>query len=198
MRRSTSAARSELGADDDAVGMEEVGDRRALTKKLRIRHHVKALLVDAVTLQNAADPFVGVDRYSALFDDHLVAADGAGDLGDHGFDVGEVGGAGVALGSSDGDEDGLACLDGSAQVRGEIHTAVEVFCQHLGQVLFVNRDAALAERCHLGFVIVDADDAMAHFGKADRGHQADISRADHTDGNGIRHERVSRRDLAAG
>ncbi len=97
-----------VGADHDAVGMQEVDDGRAFAQELGVRDHVEALRVDAVAVQHAANPLVGVDRHRALFHDDLVAVDGAGNLGDHGLDVGEVGGAGVALGGAHGDEDGFA------------------------------------------------------------------------------------------
>ena len=82
--------------------------------------------IDAAPVQHPPDPFVGIDRNGALLDDDLVAGNGAGNLGDDRFHIGQVGGAGLALGRTDGDEDGLALLDRSAQVGGEINAASEV------------------------------------------------------------------------
>jgi hypothetical protein len=42
-------------------------------------------------------------------------------------------------------------------------------------MVFKNGHAAFAEGFDLGLVIVDADDAVAHFGKADGSYQPDIA-----------------------
>jgi hypothetical protein len=75
------------------------------------------------------------------------------------------------------------CAPRPAQVGGELHAAVPVLGEQLGQVVLEDGHAAFAERLHLGFVVVDAGDAVAHFGKADRRNEAHISGPDHTDGN---------------
>ncbi len=98
-----------------------------------------------------------------------------GDLRDHGLDVGKVGGAGIALGSAHGDEDGLAAFNGAAQVGREIHGAAPVFGEQRGQVVFVDGYAALAEGLDPGFIIVDAEDAVAHFSKTGCGNETHIS-----------------------
>ena len=52
--------------------------------------------------------------------------------------------------------------------------------QQFGQVLFEDRHAALAELLHPGFVVVYADDLVAHLGKANGRHQPYVSGPDHT------------------
>ena len=85
-----------VGADDDAVGMEEVGDGGSLAQELGVGDDVEEMAGDAVALHGAADPLVGVDGDGAFFDDDLVAGEGACDLAGDGFDVGEVGVAALA------------------------------------------------------------------------------------------------------
>ena len=138
-----------------------------------------------MTVEDAANPIVGVDRHRTFFHDHLVAVDGAGNLRDHGLDVGKIGGAGVALGCAHGDEDSLAAFNGPAQIGSELHAAISMPGQQLGQVFFEDGNAAFAEGFHPGFVIVHANDGVAHFGKTDRRHESHISGADYTDGNGL-------------
>jgi hypothetical protein len=58
-----------------------------------------------------------------------------------------------------------------------------MLCEQFRQMVFVDRHAAFAESSDPGFVIVDADDPMAHLGKTNGRDQAYISRPDHTDGN---------------
>ena len=178
-----------LGANAryNAVGMQKVADGRALTEKLRVRHHVEALRGHAMAVEYAADPIVGVDRHRALFHDHLVAVDGAGNLGDHGLHVRQIRGAGVALRRTYGDKNSLAPLHRPAQIGGELDAAIPMPRQQLRQMLFVDGNAAFAQRLHPGFVIVYANHRMAHLGKTNRRHEAYVSGADHTDRNGLCH-----------
>ena len=92
---------------------------------------------------DAADPLIGVDRDGALFDDDLVAGEGAGDLAGDGLDVGEVGVAGLALRGADGDEDGLAAR-AIASARSVVNSdaAVAIAFEQLGQVMLVDQGVA--------------------------------------------------------
>ena len=62
-------------------------------------------------MENPPDPLVGVDRNGAFFHDDFVACDGAGNFGDYGFDIREVGGSGLALRRADCDKDRLTPLN---------------------------------------------------------------------------------------
>jgi hypothetical protein len=53
--------------------------------------------------------------------------------------------------------------------------------QQLGEMVFKDGHAAFTEGLDLGFVIVHADDAVAHLGKADGCYESDVSGSDHTD-----------------
>ena len=67
-------------AHHDAVRMQKIDDGRAFAQKLGIRDHIEALRVHAMAVQHAPNPLVGVNRHRALFHDHLVTVDGAGNL----------------------------------------------------------------------------------------------------------------------
>ncbi len=95
-------------AHDNAIGMEEVGDSRSFAQELWVRNDVEHLAGDAIALDDAANPLVGVHRHGALLDDHLVAGDVARDLAGDGFHIGKVGIARFGLRRADGDEDRLA------------------------------------------------------------------------------------------
>ena len=101
----------------------------------------------------------------------------------HGFNVREVGGAGIALGSAYCDEDGLTLLNGAGQIAGEFDAAVKMFGQQFGQVLLEDGNAAFAEGFYPRFVIVNANDAMADLGKANSGDKAHVPGANYTDGD---------------
>ena len=180
-----------VGAYDDTVGVEEVLDSGAFAKELGVGDDIEAGLLDAVAEHAAGDPLIGVDGDSALFDKDLVAGDGAGDFADNSFDVGEVSGSRGALRGSDGDEDGLGGFDGGCQIGGEFDAAVEVLGEELGEVFFVDGNFAFAEGAYLGLVIVDADDLVADFSKADGRYQADVSGPDDADIDLLGHARGS-------
>jgi hypothetical protein len=134
-------------------------------------------------MEYAANPIVGIDGHGAFFHDDRVTADGAGNFSHYGFYVREVGGAGIALRSAHGDEDGLALLDGTGEIAGELDPAIEMFGKQLGQVLLEDGNATFAESFDPGFVIIHANDAMADLGKANCRDKADVSRPDYADGN---------------
>jgi len=170
-------------ANDDAVGMKEIDDRGAFAQELGIGNNVEALGIDAMAMQHAANPLIGVDGYGTFLNDDLVAVDGAGYLRDDGLNVGKVGGAGVSLGRADGDEDGLALLDSRAEVAGKAHGPVPMTGQQLRQVVFKNGHAAFAEGFDPGLIVVDAEDGMPHFGKANGCNKSHVPGPDDADGN---------------
>ena len=176
-----------IGADDDAVGVEEVGDGGALAQELGVGDDVEEAAGDAVALDGAADPLVGVDRDGGFFDDDLVAGEGAGNLAGDRFDVGEVCIAGLGLGGADGDEDGIALAGGLGEVGGETDAGVAVTLEELREVVLVDEGVAGLEGCDLVFVVIDADDGVTDLGEADGGDQADITRANNGDLNGFAH-----------
>jgi hypothetical protein len=134
-------------------------------------------------MQYAPDPLVGVDRHRALFHDHLVAIDAARNLRHYRFDIGQIGCAGVVLGCAHGDKDGFAALHRTAQIGCELHAPAAMPGQQLRQVLFIDGNAAFAQSLHPGFVVVYADDMMAHFGEANCRNKPHVSGPDHTNGN---------------
>ena len=82
----------------------------------------------------------------------------------------------------------MASLRSTAPPRSVVNsTPVPVLGQQLGQVLFEDGHAAFAQGLDPGFVIVHADNAMAHFSKANCRNKSHISGPDHTDGNWIWH-----------
>ena len=122
--------------------MEEVGDGGALAEELGVGDDVEEVAGDAVALDGAADPLVGVDGDGGFFDDDLVAGEGAGDLAGDGFDVGEVGVAGLGLGGADGDEDGVAGVGGFGEVGGEADLVMAIALEECWEVVLVDEGVA--------------------------------------------------------
>ena len=163
-----------IGADDDAVRVEEVCDGGALAQELGVGDDVEEAAGDTVALEGAADPLVGVDRDGGFFDDDLVAGERAGDLAGDGFDVGEVCVAVLGLGGADGDEDGVRGARGFAEVGGEADFGVAVAFEEFGEVVLVDQGVAGLEGGDLSLVVIDTDHAVADLGEADGRDKADV------------------------
>ena len=164
-----------IGAHDDPIGMQEILHRCAFAQKLGIGDDVERIATDSVALDHPANPLVGVDRDRALFDDDLVTIDGAGDLAGHCLHIGQVSIAGLRLGRSNRDKDGLAGARGFTEVGHKTHPGIAISLQQLGQVLLVDERVAGLERGYLALVVVHADHRMTHLRKTYRGDQADVS-----------------------
>ncbi len=82
----------------------------------------------------------------------------------------------------DRDEDDLRGPDGLRQIGRERKAPrAEIARDHLRQLRLVERRRAGAQQLDLRLVVVDADHAVAEFGKARAGDEADVARADHGD-----------------
>ena len=168
-----------VGADDDAVGAEEVADGDALFEELRVGDNGELGL--GATGDDAGDQVGGADGNGGLVDDDLevgeVVTDGLGD----GLHILEVCGALVGHRGADGDEDDLALADGGSDIGGEGEPALGLVADddvvEAGLV-----DGELIALEHLDFAGIDigADDRVADIGKAGASNQTHISRTDHT------------------
>ena len=102
-------------ADDDAVGLVEVVDRRPFLEELGVAGDVER---DVGHLGHPPGQLgVGADRDGALDDDRLGLVEVLGDLAADGPDPAQVGAAVVALRRADGDEDQLGLGDPLGQAR---------------------------------------------------------------------------------
>ena len=172
-----------VGADNDAVGVKEVGDGCTLAQKLWVGDHVEEAAGDSVTLKGTAYPLVGVDRDGGFFDDDLVAGERAGDLTGDGFDVGEVGVAVLGLGRADGDEDGVGGAGGLVKICRKADPCVAVAFQEFREVMLMDEGVSGLEGGDFALIDIDADDGLADLGEADGRNQADVTRPHHGDLN---------------
>jgi len=177
-----------VGTDDDAVGVEEVGDGGSFAEELGIGDDVEEVTGDAVALHGTADPLVGVDGDGAFFDDDFVGGKGACDLAGNGFDVREIGVAGLALRGADGNEDGVALAGSFGKVSHEAHFGVAVALEEFGEVALVDEGVSALKGGNLALIIVDADDVMAHFSKTNGCYEPDVPRSNNGDLNSFIHK----------
>src|SRR5690606_29818802 len=92
-RRHPHGGRLVVAADDDAVGVEEVVDRRALPEELGVGDDG-----DVVPPQHPLDDPGRADRHRRLVDDHRLARQVGADLAGGRLDVGQVGRPVLGLG----------------------------------------------------------------------------------------------------
>ena len=172
--------------DHDAVGVEEVGDRRALLQELGVG--AVADVLQPAGVQLGPDALAGADRHGALHHQDVagVGAD-ALELLHHAHHAREVRVARVGRRRVHGDEDDVRALEHALE-RERVGQPARVLGHQLGEAGLVDRDLAVVERRDLGGVDVAQRDVEALGGQADAGHQADVSRAD--DADALRHRAV--------
>jgi hypothetical protein len=172
-----------VAADDDAVGLHEVVDRRAFFQELGVADDRDRLV--GFGGRGGLHLGRGADRHGGLVHDDLGAVGGLADLGGHRQHVLQVRAAVLAGGRAHRDEHDLAGLHGLGRVGGEGEALLlHVVLDHLLQARLVDRDLAALEGLDLGFVVVDADDVVAAFGEAGSGDQTDVAGADDSDAHG--------------
>ena len=123
-------------------GWREVRNRRTFAKEFRIGDDIEEGAVNAVSLNGAPDPLVGVDRNGALFHNNFVAVQVPRDLAGNRFHIGQIGVAGFRLRCTDRDENGGSPGGGSTEIRSELHTVIAVALQQFRKVLFMDQRIA--------------------------------------------------------
>ena len=104
-----------VGADDDAIGLHEVFDRRALLQELRIADDAERL--SGFSGDGRLDLLRRADRHGALVDDDGVLGQGPPDIARDGEHVLQIGRRRPPLRRADGDEDDLRRLERPTEGR---------------------------------------------------------------------------------
>ena len=168
-----------IGANYDAIGIEEVGDRRAFAQELRIGGNIEQAGGSAVEQHDLAHPFTGVHRHGALTNDDFVLLDGRRNFARDRFNVGKIGLAIDVGGSAYCDEDRLSFADRISQRIGKQEPVAAVALEQLGHVLLVNRAFASLQGLILHGIVVDQNDIVAQLGKARSRDQPHVPRPDY-------------------
>ena len=157
-----------VAAHHHAVGAAEILDRRTFAQEFRIGRHVEFSAVAARLADDLFHLAAGADRHGGFGHHHGIVGQGRGDLFGRGKDIGEVGMAvAAAAGRADGDEDGAGALHGRRDVGLEGQpSGLDIGGHDFVQARLEDRNAARAQACDLGGVLVDADDLVAEFGQA--------------------------------
>jgi hypothetical protein len=172
-----------VGADDDAVRLHEVLDRRTFLQELGVGDdgigHVPQAALDEFFLDGRAHLVGRANRHRALVDDDLVVRHALADRAGGRDDVLQVGRAVLVGRRADTDEEQRAVLHGQVDVRRELQaTGSDVAAHDLQQARLVDGDLAVVEDADLLGVHVQADHMVAHLGQTGAGDQADVAGAD--------------------
>jgi hypothetical protein len=160
-------------ADDDAIGMKEVADGRALAKEFGVGSHAeaRAVRVAPIDAEHAAQLLAGLRRDSAFLDDQLGRAGGRGDLARDIVDGGQIGVARVGGRRADADEDGVGRIDGIGAIRGEAQAAGGAGAfQDAVQARLVDGQAARVQGIDAVAIVIGGNDFVPGFGQAASGH----------------------------
>ena len=154
-----------VGADDDPVGADEVGDRGALAQEFRIGDDGE-FGVGPLGADDRLDLVADADRNGRFRDNHGVAVQGSGNrVGDR-PNEGQIGAAAVeVVRRADRDEHRIGSCDGASKIGGE---AEAVLPGGAGDQLFEagleDRHPARFELCDPTGILVDTGDVMPGVG----------------------------------
>ncbi len=173
-----------VGADHDAVGTHEIGDRRAFAQEFGVGRDIEAGRRQRL-FQNAADPATGADRHGRFGDDHrpLVAVllQCLADFGGGGEYIAEIRMA-VAATRRRANRDEYRI--GAGHRRFEVGREAQPPRRHVAgdqlvETGLVDRHLAARQPFDLSGILVDAGDGHPEFRKARSRDEADIPCPDH-------------------
>ena len=168
-------------ADHNAIGIEKIRDRGALTQKLRIRNHAERARRRAVQFHDPADTLAGGHWDRALFDQYFeicrFGSNDGSDFAGHRLHVRKIGLTALGRRRAHGDKDHLAVAQRLGQVAGKAQPAAAMTLQQIRQKLLIDRDFSALQSRHPIGVIINARDLMAQFGETGCRNQANIARA---------------------
>ena len=171
-----------VGADDDAVRVQQVVHRAAFPQEFRVGDDVKFHAGACIALDGLAHFLPGFNRNGGFVHNDLVAHFRFQHLGDfprHFFNVGQVHGA-VRIGrGGHGNEDDFTFRDGISNGGGKFQASHgHVFFHEFFQLGLVNGNGPGLECAYFFRVIVHTDDVVAHFRKTGARGKSHVATAD--------------------
>lgn len=174
-----------VGADDDAIRPQAVGDGGALLEKFGVGDHVERKVETTVgeALRNVSSyPAGGADRHSALVDHHLAPLHQAAYGVRHRHHLMEVGGPVLVRRRSDRDEDKLGKLHRPGRVCGEDQaTGLMVALHQGGETGLEEGNAPLFQARDLVGIHIHAGHLVTHLRQYGGLNQPDITYSEYGD-----------------
>jgi hypothetical protein len=171
-----------LGADDDAVGLHEVFQRRPFLEELGVGDDA---VVDAFPARSEffgkrrLHLVGGTHRHGRFIDDDLVPGHEAAHVARRRHHVLQVGRTILVRWRADGDELQQAVRDGFLDVGGEPQAArVDVRLDHRIQTRLEDRNPAFLENADLVRIEVETEHVVADVGQTGSRNQTDVAGTD--------------------
>ena len=166
-----------VAADDDAVGLHQIGHGAAFAQEFGIADHIE-VGVGVVALDRIGDFLAGFDRHRAFIHDDAVFIwlENTGDLAGYPFDKAQVHAAVRLRGRRHGDEDDLGVIDALFDAVGETKPfGGDVALHKLFEPRFINGDSPGKKGIHFPLVVINTNDVVTDFGETRAAYETDIS-----------------------
>jgi len=168
------------GADEDAVGVEEIAHCAAFAQELGVRRHVHV-----VTRDDLAQSRGGADGHGRSRDEDGAGPHHAGHVASDALHIREVGRAVLRLRGRHAHEHDRCVARRGRHVGHELQTlGAKAAADEILQVGLVQVDEPVGESRDFLGVGVGTRDVVADVGKARRGRQTDVAGPDHRDALG--------------
>ena len=175
------ARRFIVAADDDAVRVLEIVDRRAFAQEFRVGDDVHVGFRPHVA-QDALDLVAGADRHGRFGHHHRRGRQKRRDLAHGAIDVAQIGVTiAAARRRADRDEDRVGLVDAVGPGGKRKPLLRHVGRHEIGEARLEDRNFAAPERSDPAGILVDAGDVMPEIGETSSRDKADITGADHGD-----------------
>ena len=158
-----------VAADNDAVGLHEIGHGAAFAQELGITHHIKFGTSFVVTADRIGDLLTGFNRNSALVHNDAVLAllEDCGDLAGYLLYVRQIDAAIGLRRCGNGDEHHIGVIHALLGARSEIETLRgHIAVDQLFEARFVDWNFSGEQLLDFFLIVVHASDRVAHFSEA--------------------------------
>ena len=167
-----------IGAEDDAIGVEDVVDGGAFAQELRVGDDREGDVGAGVLGEDFGHELDRADGHRALVDDDEVAGGVGGDAAGGGGDVGCIGAADLVRRSADADEGELGAGEGPGVVGREAEASGgEAALEEVVEAGLVDGGSAGLEGDDLALVGIEPDDVVSEVGEGYRIGEPDVSAA---------------------
>jgi hypothetical protein len=169
-------AAAAVATENNAVGIQKVGNSSAFAQELRIGGYAKTCRIGSVAVEDARNPFVGAHGNGALHYHEPEAVHRVRDVAAHGVKYRNIGLAVFAGRRAYRDKHHCGIFQSVGQRGREPQAFAFVPGKKFGKKRLVEDGLAALKRRDSGIVAIDRNDVMPDFGKASCCDKPDVAR----------------------